>query len=171
MPGNPLEIQQSPKVDLPSLLVQRVARLRSKSLDQGLLRAWIGSDHFVRHIDLVKTHTAIPHISPRDIREFVLAAPKSPHEQRAIARALSDVDALLAGLDRLIAKKRDLKQAAMQQLLTGQTRLPGFRSVWEATTLIQLAEGRKELFDDGDWIESEHIVDRGIRCKRPDVAP
>ena len=47
-------------------------------------------------------------------------------EQRAIATALSDVDALLGGLDRLIAKKRDLKQAAMQQLLTGQTRLPGF---------------------------------------------
>jgi type I restriction enzyme S subunit len=44
-------------------------------------------------------------------------------EQRAIAEALSDVDALLGGLDRLIAKKRDLKLAAMQQLLTGQTRL------------------------------------------------
>ncbi|MDH4454333.1 MAG: restriction endonuclease subunit S [Verrucomicrobiota bacterium] len=49
-------------------------------------------------------------------------------EQRAIAAALSDVDGLLGGLDRLIAKKRDLKQAAMQQLLTGQTRLPGFCS-------------------------------------------
>ena len=49
------------------------------------------------------------------------------HEQRAIAGALSDVDALLAKLDALIAKKRDLKQAAMQQLLTGQTRLPGFQ--------------------------------------------
>ncbi len=48
------------------------------------------------------------------------------NEQRAIAEALSDVDALLGALDRLIAKKRDLKQAAMQQLLTGQTRLPGF---------------------------------------------
>ena len=47
-------------------------------------------------------------------------------EQRAIAEALSDVDGLLGALDRLIAKKRDLKQAAMQQLLTGQTRLPGF---------------------------------------------
>ena len=52
-------------------------------------------------------------------------------EQRAIATALSDVDALLGGLDRLIAKKRDLKQAAMQQLLTGQTRLPGFHGEWE----------------------------------------
>jgi type I restriction enzyme S subunit len=52
-------------------------------------------------------------------------------EQRAIAEALSDVDALLAALDRLIAKKHDLKQAAMQQLLTGQTRLPGFSGEWD----------------------------------------
>jgi len=48
-------------------------------------------------------------------------------EQRAIAAVLGDVDALIGSLDRLITKKRDLKQAAMQQLLTGQTRLPGFR--------------------------------------------
>jgi len=48
------------------------------------------------------------------------------------------VDALLGGLDRLIAKKRDLKQAAMQQLLTGQTRLPGFHGEWEVKTLGDL---------------------------------
>ena len=58
-----------------------------------------------------------------------------PPEQRAIATALSDVDGLLGGLDRLIAKKRDLKQAAMQQLLTGQTRLPGFHGEWEVKRL------------------------------------
>jgi len=52
-------------------------------------------------------------------------------EQRAIGAALADVDALLGGLERLIAKKRDLKHAAMQQLLTGQTRLPGFSGKWE----------------------------------------
>ncbi|NMO14524.1 hypothetical protein HPC49_02090 [Pyxidicoccus fallax] len=53
-----------------------------------------------------------------------------PEEQRAIASALSDVDELIDALGRLIAKKRDLKQAAMQQLLTGQTRLPGFEEKW-----------------------------------------
>jgi type I restriction enzyme S subunit len=58
-----------------------------------------------------------------------------PPEQRAIAEALSDVDALLGTLDRLIAKKRDLKQAAMQQLLTGQTRLPDFHGEWEVKRL------------------------------------
>ncbi|MBP7492794.1 MAG: restriction endonuclease subunit S [Rhodoferax sp.] len=59
-------------------------------------------------------------------------------EQRAIATALSDVDALLAKIDQLIAKKRDLKQAAMQQLLTGQTRLPGFSGEWEVKRLGDL---------------------------------
>ena len=47
-------------------------------------------------------------------------------EQRAIAEALSDVDGLLNALEALIAKKRAIKQATMQQLLTGKTRLPGF---------------------------------------------
>ena len=59
-------------------------------------------------------------------------------EQRAIATALSDVDALLAKIDQIIAKKRDLKQAAMQQLLTGQTRLPGFSGEWEVKRLGDL---------------------------------
>jgi len=48
---------------------------------------------------------------------------------------LTDVDGLLGALDQLIAKKRDLKQAAMQQLLTGQTRLPGFHGEWETDRL------------------------------------
>jgi type I restriction enzyme S subunit len=61
--------------------------------------------------------------------------PPTEVEQRAIAAALNDIDALLAGLDRLIAKKRDLKLAAMQQLLTGQTRLPGFQGEWEVKRL------------------------------------
>jgi type I restriction enzyme S subunit len=52
-------------------------------------------------------------------------------EQRAIAMALNDVDALIGTLDQLIAKRRDLKQAAMQQLLTGQHRLPGFTGDWK----------------------------------------
>lgn len=60
-------------------------------------------------------------------------------EQRAIATALLDVDALLDGLTRLIAKKRDLKQATMQQLLTGETRLPGFSGEWQVKRLGETA--------------------------------
>ena len=61
-------------------------------------------------------------------------------EQRAIAAALSDVDALIGALDAAVAKKRAIKLAAMQQLLTGKTRLPGFDSEWRMVTLGELAD-------------------------------
>ena len=66
------------------------------------------------------------------------ALPPTEAEQRAIAAALNDVDALLGGLDRLIAKKRDLKQVVMQELLTGKRRLPGFGGEWAIKTLGDL---------------------------------
>ena len=74
-----------------------------------------------------------PGLNLQNLKDFRIALPPTPSELHAIATALSDVDGLLGGLDRLIAKKRDLKQAAMQQLLTGQTRLPGFSGAWEVT--------------------------------------
>ncbi|PVA05459.1 hypothetical protein DC363_15650 [Thalassorhabdomicrobium marinisediminis] len=55
-------------------------------------------------------------------------------EQEAIAEALSDADALIEGLERLIAKKRHIKQGAMQDLLTAKRRLPGFSGEWMETT-------------------------------------
>ena len=79
--------------------------------------------------------SGVPTLNRNDAHSYRIALPSDRNEQRAIATALSDVDALLDGLDRLIAKKRDLKQAAMQQLLTGQTRLPGFHGEWEVKRL------------------------------------
>lgn len=61
-------------------------------------------------------------------------------EQQAIAQALSDADALVESLDALITKKRDMKQAAMQQLLTGRTRLPGFTDDWREERLGDICE-------------------------------
>jgi len=81
-------------------------------------------------------------LSLKNIKELSLPIPQVAEEQRAIAAALSDVDALLAKLDQLIAKKRDLKQAAMQQLLTGQARLPGFSGEWEMRRLEEIADIR-----------------------------
>ena len=75
------------------------------------------------------------HLLNHVFQKCPIAVPPKVAEQRAIAEALSDVDGLLGGLDRLIAKKRDLKQAAMQQLLTGRTRLPGFHGKWEVKRL------------------------------------
>lgn len=81
-----------------------------------------------------------PGLTLRNLQDFLVALPPTQVEQRAIATALSDMDALLDSLERLIAKKRNLKQAAMQQLLTGQTRLPGFHGEWEVKRLEEVAE-------------------------------
>jgi type I restriction enzyme S subunit len=90
-------------------------------------------------VEHVQYGTAQKQFNISDAVNFKFATPPR-QEQDAIAVVLGDIDALLAGLDRLIAKKRDLKQAAMQQLLTGQTRLPGFQGEWEIRRLGELAD-------------------------------
>ena len=71
------------------------------------------------------------------------------------------MDALLDGLDRFIAKKRDLKQAAMQQLLTGQTRLPGFHGEWEVKRL-----GDVGTFLKGSGVKKDEAKSGGLPCIR-----
>ena len=66
-----------------------------------------------------------------EMNKIALCLPRSATEQRAIAAVLSDVDELIGSLEALIAKKRAIKQAAMQELLTGRTRLPGFGGEWD----------------------------------------
>ena len=108
---------------------------------------------------------AVVHISAKALASIFVPLPPLP-EQCAIAAALSDVDALLDGLDRRIAKQRDVKQAAMQQLLTGRTRLPGFRGEWEVRRLGEVAEiktgsrNNEDKSTDGEYpffVRSEQI--------------
>ena len=109
--------------DLPAVLLQRVARIRSKTIDIGFLTQFVGSDRFIKYCDSVKTVTAIPHISSTDIRTFEMPLPPTIDEQTAIAEVLSDMDAELAALTHYRDKTRALKQGMMQELLTGRTRL------------------------------------------------
>lgn len=103
----------------PAIRTQIVAR------GQGAIRANIGQS------DLKQVHAPLP---PLD-------------EQRAIAEALSDADALIESLDKLIAKKRQIKQGTMQELLTGKRRLPGFSGEWDAKrlgTLLTIRHGKSQ---------------------------
>jgi type I restriction enzyme, S subunit len=109
--------------DLPAVLLQRVARLRSVAVSQSYLKEWVCSKFFTEHCDSVKTVTAIPHISPQDIRSFKLLLPPSKEEQTAIATILSDMDEELNALEQHLGKTRQIKQGMMQELLTGRTRL------------------------------------------------
>jgi len=80
-----------------------------------------------------------PNITSKDIREFPLALPQLA-EQQAIAEVLSDADALIEALEQLLAKKRQIKQGAMQELLIGQKRLPGFAGEWEVRSMQALGQ-------------------------------
>ena len=117
---------------------QRTMRLRPKvKVCASYLYYVINADQAHNAIvGLAKPGTQI-YVNTGDVVGLKLPVPLE-EEQRAIAAALRDVDALLDGFERLIAKKRDLKQAAMQQLLTGLTRLPGFSGEWEVKRLGDL---------------------------------
>jgi type I restriction enzyme S subunit len=79
-----------------------------------------------------------PGLKLTDLRGFVVALPPTLAEQEAIAGALSDADAWIESLEQLIAKKRQVKQGAMQELLTGKRRLPGFSGKWGTKRLGDL---------------------------------
>jgi type I restriction enzyme S subunit len=102
------------------------------ALDNQYLYYWLQEEK--SEFERIANGSTIKTIGLPYFKDLKIPLPPLP-EQRAIAEALSDVDALLTALDRLIAKKRDIKQAAMQQLLTGQTRLPGFEGQWEVKRL------------------------------------
>jgi restriction endonuclease S subunit len=112
--------------DCPCLLVQRVGRFVPLVCSASFLWALLSSPKFQSSLQLEQKGMDIPHLSRSEILQPYVALPPATAEQEAIATALSDVDALIAALDKLIAKKRHLKTATMQQLLTGKKRLPGF---------------------------------------------
>lgn len=92
--------------------------------------------------DVVATGNGQPNLNTGLISEFKVPLPPNKAEQEAIAEVLSDSDALIASLDQLITKKRQIKQGAMQELLTGKRRLPGFSGEWEVKRLADLADIR-----------------------------
>jgi len=146
--------------DEPILHNQRIGKVELK--DKNVHAQWLFYVLLSRtYLDRIKeqaTGSPVRHTSNKSIYTIQLAWPPLP-EQRAITEALSDVDALLRELDRLIVKKHDVKQAVMQQLLSGQARLPGFHDQWEVKRLGDVfaiwAGKSKSAFvcDEGDfWI-------------------
>jgi len=119
----------------PYTAIGRVLVLESKVQSDGRFF----SDYINHGVTFAIESTGVPQLTAPQISGYRLAVP-SFAEQRAIAEALGNVDALLGALDAAVAKQRDLKQATMQQLLTGQTRLPGFEGEWETKRLREAAE-------------------------------
>lgn len=91
------------------------------------------------------------------IKNFTLEILHPLPEQKAIAKVLSDVDELIESIEKLIRKKKQIKEGAMQELLTGKKRLPGFSGKWEVKRLGELgvtysglSGKKKEDFNNGN---------------------
>ncbi len=140
--------------------------LRSK--DDRLYDGFKGYLQEIQHVKAqfrrVATGLKVFGISKRAMNDIQIPLPPL-NEQRAIAAALSDADGLIGALDALIAKKRAAKQGAMQQLLTGRTRLPGFTGEWETkrlgdiTTFLPTANNPRADLNDNGEIEYIHYGD------------
>jgi type I restriction enzyme S subunit len=91
-----------------------------------------------RQILATLNQAAQPNLFLNHIQGLLIPLPPTKGEQEAIATALSDADALIESLEQLIAKKRQLKQGAMQELFIGKRRLPGFGGAWEVKRLDEL---------------------------------
>jgi type I restriction enzyme, S subunit len=137
---------------------QHVCEIRAnqEKLDPSFLCNFILSQVGQRQIDSFQAGGNRQGLNFGQIRSLTVPIPPLP-EQEAIATALSDVDALIEALDAAVAKKRAIKLGAMQQLLTGKTRLPGFDGEWtprrvgSMLSFLPTANNpRKDLSGEGD---------------------
>ncbi len=120
--------------------------------------------------------TKVKHTSPSKLLEIPVTLPPSTAEQEAIAEALGEADALTEALEQLLAKKRHLKEGAMQELLTGNRRLPGFGGVWELVALgdcFELINTRNTELNDNvvtisaqlGFLRQEEFFDKRVASK------
>ena len=124
--GDNLKVARLSVHDAPALLNQRVARLTSKGSSQNFIHYLVQHSSFIAAMNLAMAGSDPPNIGTKALGNVLVAVPAHEPEQIAIANALSDIDALINELEKLITKKQAIKTATMQQLLTGSTRLPQF---------------------------------------------
>jgi fclIS len=117
-----------------------LALLKVHGADPKYIEQYSKSTQFIQETELHSLPAAIPKkINLGPISDIRIATPPH-HEQSAIATALNDMDSLLESLNSLIAKKRAIKQATMQQLLSGETRVSSPQNDWTDTTLGEIVE-------------------------------
>lgn len=134
-----------------------VVRCKS-NLSPVYLNAWTSSTSARRYFLLAGRQTTnLASINKTSLGQLPISLPPTKAEQQAIAEALSDADALVESLEQLLVKKRQIKQGAMQELLTGQKRLPGFTGKWKPKRLGDIAHiktgsrNNEEKVDDGEY--------------------
>lgn len=118
------------------------------------LNAWTSTAQARRYFMLAGRQTTnLASINKTSLGELTVAVPPTEGEQREIAKAISDTDALIDSLGQLLTKKRQIKQGAMQELLTGKRRLPGFVGDWTCAPLGELAKIKTGSMNNQDKVE------------------
>jgi type I restriction enzyme, S subunit len=105
----------------------------------GFIVAVVLGPHFSKYAESVSVRSGMPKVNRSELAQYWIAIPPTREEQSAIAEVLRDADALIDSLEQLLTKKRQIKQGAMQELLTGKRRLPGFRGAWAVVRLGAVA--------------------------------
>lgn len=110
-----------------------------QGVDKEFLYHTLKREDLFEYIDLLSRRTSgQTGVDLTNLKAFELSIPVLTQEQAAIAKALSDVDSLISSLKKLIEKKKSIKQGAMQELLTGKKRLPGFSDEWSESPFADL---------------------------------
>jgi len=112
------------------------------SVDGRFIQRMLSSPSIIRAIESTAVGTTMVNLNQATLSSLVIPIPPQKIEQEAIAEALSDADALIESLEQLLAKKRQIKQGAMQELLTGKKRLPSFSGEWQVSKLSEVADIR-----------------------------
>ena len=116
--------------------------------------------HFYDRITSMTAKSSVDSVRMDMISKMPIPVPPTS-EQKAIAQALFDISKLIENIEKLIAKKRAIKLATMQQLLTGKTRLSGFTKKWERKKLGDIG-----IFFKGNGIRRDEVKPQGLKCIR-----
>jgi type I restriction enzyme S subunit len=130
-----------------------------EAFDTDYLYYILGSESTIKQYEAMAAGSSVHNLSKEKVESVILCKPPLP-EQRAIAAALSDADSWIAALDELIAKKRAIKQGAMQELLTGKQRLPGFSGKWVEKGMLDYLKFEVGFPFNSDLFNQKH---EGIR--------
>lgn len=142
---------------------QSVAVIRpNEKVEPNFLKLLLESPHYQRKMLEDAGGSTIKHIYITIVNQMPVGLPPVRAEQEAITEALADTDALIESLEQLIAKKRQIKQGTMQELLTGKKRLPGFSGEWEVKRLEEIAKIQRGAsprpIDDPIWFDENSSI-------------
>ncbi len=153
------EVTQVASWHPPFAMGQDVCLLRKKSneLSTDFLQMVLSSSIIRSQLENIMVGSTFKRVNVEQIKNLAVPMPNS-NEQTAIATALSDTDALITSLETLIAKKNNIKQGAMQQLLTGKKRLPGFNGKWEEEKFPSVC-----WYQEGPGVRTHQFTKMGVK--------